>query len=160
MKCMWINSEQWFLLRVTADTQLQFAFKIFIVIMYWQTQTADASVCSGILGWKESSVFPSRKEKFNWRILEKILSGKLCVLQLQKQRSSASHCFCSGLFSSVCVFIRHCEGCVRKKAAGSQVVRSVKTQFHKINKRTCPVSSTAVPKWEHWCSQCVLFLQF
>lgn len=79
----------------------------------------------------KSSVFPSRKEKFNWRILEKILSGKLCVLQLQKQRSSASHCFCSGLFSSVCVFIRHCEGCVRKKAAGSQVVRSVKTQCHK-----------------------------
>lgn len=79
--------------------------------MYWQTQTADASVCSGILGWKGSSIFPSREGEIQLKDLEKILSGELCLLQLQMQCSAASCCFPLG-FVHVCVSVCGCGVCV------------------------------------------------
>ena len=77
--------------------------------MYWQKQTADASVCSGILGWKPSSISASREGEIQLKDLEKILSGELCLLQLQMRCSPASYCFPLG-FVYVCVSVfRDCE---------------------------------------------------
>lgn len=59
--------------------------------MYWQTQTADASVCSEILGWKESSSFTSREEEIQLKDLEKIPLDKLCLLHLHTHCSSGAH---------------------------------------------------------------------
>lgn len=70
--------------------------------MYWQTLTADASVCLGILGWKGSSIFPLWEGEIQLKDLEKILSGELCLLQLQMQCSPASCCFPLGAVQ-VCV---------------------------------------------------------
>lgn len=75
--------------------------------MYWQTQTADASVCPGILGWNGSSIFPSREAEIQLKDLEKILSGELCLLQLQMQCSPASCCFPLGSVY-VCISVCAC----------------------------------------------------
>lgn len=87
--------------------------------MYWQTQTADASVCSGILGWKGSSIFPSREGEILLKDLEKILSGELCLLQLQMQCFSASYCFPLGSVY-MCVFACFSDSEVRGRVIKSK----------------------------------------
>lgn len=74
--------------------------------MDWQTQTADASICSQILGWKGSSILSSQEGEIQLKDLEKILLGELCLLQLHKQCSPASCCIPLGsvfVRVSVCV---------------------------------------------------------
>lgn len=135
MKRVWFNSEHRFFLKVTsaAENKLHFSFKIFIVIMYWQTQTADASVCLEILDWKGSSIFPLREGEIQLKDLEKILSGELCLLQLQMQCSPASCCFPVGAVEAcVLVCVPVCQrlwgegACYKIKLLSSQSLRTGK----------------------------------
>lgn len=113
-ECLWTSVlPQW---QVSLKSELHVPFKIFIVIMDWQTQTADASVCSRILGWKGSSIFPLWEGEIQLKDLEKSLSGWTVSALVANAASPASCCFpggsvdiCVCVRARVCRFARDCE---------------------------------------------------